>query len=93
MPANKKYLASNGQRALKIIAGVLFGYILSMMVHNFLGAVIPNKAVIVMTTAYSSFFVWVLFMILAFLAKNGWKILVIYMVTSAILAALIFILR
>ena len=91
--ANKKYLSGNGQRALKISAGVLGGYLLATIIHLLAGVLFQNKGAIVVTAAYSTFFFWISFMILAFLSKNGWKIWGIYLLASAICGLLVFILR
>ncbi len=74
MPANTKYLSSNGQRWLKISAAILGGYIASILIHIAIGAVLVNKSALVLTAGYSTFFIWVGFMIFAFLSKNGWKV-------------------
>ncbi|WP_430906786.1 hypothetical protein [Maribacter sp. 2-571] len=73
MPANTKYLSSTGQRWLKVSAGILGGYLATIAIHNAIGVVLENKSALILTTAYSSFFLWVALMILAFLSKNGWK--------------------
>ncbi|MFS4446822.1 hypothetical protein [Maribacter sp. 2307UL18-2] len=74
MPANAKYLSSKGQRWLKISAGILGGYLASMAIHIAIGAVLEHKSALVLTTAYSTFFLWIAFMVFAFLSKNGWKV-------------------
>ena len=93
MPANSKYLASTGQRALKITAGILGGYILAEALHILVGTLVADKGVVVITGAYTTFFVWISLMILAFLSKNGWKIWGIYLLATLVCAALIYFLR
>jgi hypothetical protein len=83
MPANKKYLSTKGQRALKITAGFVGGYILANLLHIVVGVFLDDKAPLIMTASYSIFLFWVGFMILAFLAKNGWKIWGIYLLGSS----------
>ncbi|MEO0528876.1 MAG: hypothetical protein AAFZ89_16710 [Bacteroidota bacterium] len=73
MPANTKYLSSKGQRWLKVSAAILGGYMATMSIHIAIGALLVNKSALVLTTAYSSFFIWVGFMVFAFFSKNGWK--------------------
>lgn len=80
MPANPKHLSSPGQRALKITAGVLGGLILTILTHNALGVLLKEKGWLVITSAYSSFLLWVTLLIIAFLSKNGWKTWAIYLV-------------
>lgn len=72
MPANEKYLSSTSQRIAKISAGIIGGYFAAIALHLVWGVLSEDKAVMVLTSAFSTFFLWVGFMILAFLAKNGW---------------------
>jgi len=37
MPANKKYLSSGGQQFLKTTAGILGGFIVTILFHNTIG--------------------------------------------------------
>jgi len=90
MPAKKEYLSSGGQRALKVSAGIIGGFALAMAIHLVVGAWIENKGVMVITSAFSTFFVWVLFMILAFLFKNGWQAWGVYLLGIGICAGLIY---
>lgn len=79
MPANKKYLeASAWQRFLKISAGILGGYFVSTTLHMALAFLLPHKEVLI-TITYTGFMLWVALMILAFLAKSGYKIWGIYL--------------
>lgn len=79
MPANKKYLSSNGQRFLKISAGVLGGLSITVLFHNAIASLLIDKDWLITTSAYSSFIIWALLVILAFMSKNGWKIWGIYL--------------
>ncbi|MEM9990825.1 MAG: hypothetical protein AAF738_03620 [Bacteroidota bacterium] len=90
MPAQQKYLSSTRQRILKISAGILGGFILSMALHLVVGAFIEDKGVMIITSAYSAFLVWILFMILAFLFKNGWYAWGTYLLATGICAGLIY---
>jgi len=72
MPANKKYLSSTSQRVSKIFAAILGAYIVTMALHLAVGALLEEKGVLVITTAYSSFLLWVFFMIIVFLIKKAW---------------------
>ena len=79
MPANKKYLSSPRQRALKITAGILGGLIITILFHNAFASLLEEKGWLIITSAYSSFLVWALLMVIAFMSKNGWKIWGIYL--------------
>ncbi len=79
MPANPKYLTQcKWQRFAKITAAILGGYLVSMSFHLALTTLF-NRADVVITMAFSGFILWVILMVIAFLAKNGWKIWLIYL--------------
>ena len=90
MPANKKYLSSPGQRVLKISAGVLGGLMVTILFHNAIASLLINKGWLIITSAYSSFLLWVLLLILAFMAKNGWKVWSGYLSLIIIFGIIIF---
>lgn len=90
MPANKKYLSSPGQRALKISAGLIGGYMLSTAVHLAL-AVVPGMGFnLLVSGTFTGFFLWAVCMVLAFLARNGWKVWAIYLCLTFILGLIAF---
>jgi hypothetical protein len=90
MPANPKYLTqSKWQRFLKITAAILGGYFVSVSFHLALASWL-NRANVLITMAYSGFIVWVALMIIAFLAKNGWKIWGIYLLLTLIFCGIIY---
>ncbi|MEM8527676.1 MAG: hypothetical protein AAGG68_23745 [Bacteroidota bacterium] len=93
MPAKQQYLSTKGQRALKVSAGILGGFLLANALHLVVGSLLENKAVVVITSAYSIFFFWILFMILAFTFKNGWKVWGIYLLGIAICSGIIFLVK
>ena len=84
MPANKKYLSSPGQRFLKITAGFLGGYVLMLSFHLFISIFIPRNYVL-QTANFSSYLIWCILLLIAFLSKNGWKIWGMYMLLSILL--------
>ncbi len=85
MPANKKYLSSPGQRALKITAGIIGGYLLSASIHLVM-ALLPGIGMnLLISGTFSVFLLWVIFMVLAFIARNGWVIWSIYLLLSVIM--------
>lgn len=94
MPAKQEYLSGTGQRILKISAGFLGGYMLSLAIHLLIAAVFPAlQAEVMLTAAYFIFFLWVVFMILAFMSKNGWKIWGIYLSSTIIIGVIIYLLK
>ncbi|UII81729.1 hypothetical protein [Flagellimonas sp. CMM7] len=90
MPANQKHLSSPGQRILKITAGILGGFFVTIFFHNALGSLLEQKGALIITTAYTSFFLWAALLVIAFLAKNGWKVWGIYLLLTLIFGAIIF---
>lgn len=91
MPANKKYLSTPGQRTLKITAGILGGLIVTILFHNAIASSLEEKGWLIITSAYSSFIIWTILMIAAFMAKNGWKIWGIYLFLIIIFSITIYI--
>ena len=90
MPANPKYLTqSKWQRFVKITAALLGGYLVSISFHLALASWF-YRANVIITMAYSGFIVWVILMILAFLAKSGLKIWSIYLLLTLIFSLLIY---
>lgn len=90
MPANKKYLSSTGQRILKITAGVLGGFLVTIFFHNAIGSLLEEKAGLIITTAYTSFIMWALLMVIAFLSKNGWKVWGLYLLLTLVFGIILF---
>ena len=90
MPANKKYLSSNWQRFAKITAGIFGGYFVTLSFHLALSFWFNHTNVII-TGAFTGFIMWATLMVLAFLSKNGWKILVIYLLITLFFSAIIYI--
>ncbi|MBF4492228.1 hypothetical protein IR010_06710 [Flavobacterium sp. MR2016-29] len=90
MPANPKYLTqSKWQRFAKITAAILGGYFVSVTFHLVLAAWF-NRPDVLMTMAFTGFILWVALMIVAFLAKSGWKIWGIYILISLLFSLLIY---
>ncbi|WP_375586873.1 hypothetical protein [Flagellimonas aurea] len=90
MPANEKYLSSSGQRFLKITAGILGGFFVTIFFHNALGTLMEEKGGLIITSAYTSFLLWALLMVIAFLSKNGWKVWGLYLLLSIVFCTVIF---
>ncbi|MGQ7946837.1 hypothetical protein [Flavobacterium sp. WC2509] len=90
MPANPKYLTqSKTQRFAKITAAILGGYLVSVSFHLALAAWL-DQVTIIITMAFSGFILWVALMIVAFLAKNGWKIWGIYLLLTLFFALIVY---
>lgn len=85
MPANPKYLSTPGQRALKISAGLLGGYMLSIALHSVMALVPGIGLSLLVSGTFSVFLLWTVFMVIAFLARNGWVIWGIYLLLSLVL--------
>ncbi|MEM7382209.1 MAG: hypothetical protein AAF361_13570 [Bacteroidota bacterium] len=90
MPANTKYLSSGGQRFLKITAGILGGFVITILFHNAIGTMLEAKGGIIITTGYTSFIMWATLMVVAFMVKNGWKTWGIYLLAIVLLGAVIY---
>ncbi len=89
MPANPKYLSSNSQRFAKITAGFLGGYLVTVTCHIALSFWI-NHINVIITTTFTGFILWSILMVVAFLAKNGWKIWGIYLLISLLFSFIIY---
>ncbi len=89
MPANPKYLSSNWQRFAKISAGFLGGYFVTISFHLAISFFL-NHANVMITSTYSGFILWAVLMILAFIAKNGWKIWAIYLLITFLFSIIIY---
>jgi len=90
MPANPKHLTKSGwQRFAKISAAILGGYILTTAVHMALALWLDHVTMLI-TATFSGFILWAVLMVLAFLAKNGWKVWGIYLLLTGFFAALVY---
>ena len=84
MPANKKYLSSPGQRLLKVTAAIVGGYLVTnalllLLLHFF------SKREVLISMKFMSYLIWITLMVIAFLAKNGWKIWGWYLLACLVL--------
>jgi hypothetical protein len=87
MPANKKYLSPNLlERWLKLSAGFIGGYAIVLSFFLFLSRIISPKDAV--ATAYLiGYIIWAVLLLVAILAKSGWKIWLIYFLVAALFAA------
>ncbi|CAG5000777.1 hypothetical protein DYBT9275_02530 [Dyadobacter sp. CECT 9275] len=93
MPAKKEYLATNGQRALKITAGLFGGYFLAVGIQMMLSVILPFRMEVILTGAFSVFLLWTFLMITAFLSRNGWVVWGIYLLSTLICAVIVYFLK
>lgn len=90
MPANKKHLTkSPWQRFAKLSAGFVGGYLLTTSFFMALAFWIDHKAVL-LTLRFAGFILWAGLLIVAFLAKNGWKVWGIYLSLSLFFSLIIY---
>ena len=72
MPAKKKYLSGGWRRLSKVIA-ILFGaYAATATLHIAIAKSVPNDTPVLLTSTYSSFLVWVGFMVMIYMIKKAW---------------------
>jgi len=90
MPANPKYLSSRRQRFLKITAGILGGFLVTILFHNALGSSLQEKAGLIVTSTYTSFLLWASLLVVPFLVKSGWKIWGVYLLLIIVFGIIIF---
>lgn len=91
MPANKKYLTTSPwQRFAKLSCGILGGYILSALIHINLSYLFVNKPPFLSVTLNTVFILWVGFICIPYLFKNGWKAWLYYLIAILGLALLYF---
>lgn len=88
MPAKQKYLSSAGQRALKVSAGLIGGYLLSTAFHLFLARIPGIGLNLLVSGTFSGFLLWVVLMVMAFLARNGWTVWGIYLLLTLLFGVL-----
>ena len=86
MPANKKHLTtSSWQKFAKISAGIIGGYAITALIHLSFALWFPYHKEALISSIYTIFIIWVVFLIIPFLFKNGWKAWVWYLIISLIL--------
>lgn len=88
MPANPKYLnPSFRSRFSKITAAILGGLLVTLALHLALAAWL-DKTTVIITSTFSAFILWVVLMMVAFMARNGLKIWAIYLGLTLIFGVL-----
>lgn len=90
MPANPKYLnASFWPRFAKITAAIIGSYLVSVSFHLALASWL-NRPNVIITTAYSGFIIWVVLMVVTFLAKSGLKVWGLYLLLTLFFSGLVY---
>ncbi|MDT7830447.1 hypothetical protein RQM65_17395 [Pricia sp. S334] len=91
MPANKKYLTqSPALRFAKISAGFVGGYMVTQALHMLLIKWWSTASAII-TLQFAGFALWAILMILAFLSKNVWITWGVYLLVTAGMLGILYI--
>lgn len=90
MPANKKHLSGFWTRFSKLMAAIPGAYATTMLAHMAIAKHVVNDTPIVLTTAYSSFLIWVGLMVVVYFIKNSWYMWGLLLLISAISVAFLF---
>jgi len=84
MPANKKHLTkSPWLRLAKILTGTIGGYTVMFTFHLLLSKAFPPENVVV-TSFFTGYILWAVLLLMAFLAKNVWKVSSIYLALTLV---------
>ena len=90
MPANSKYLTTSGwQKTLKISAGILGGYFVSVSFHLALASWV-NHVNVMITMTFTGFILWGTLMVLAFIAKNGVRAWEVYLSLTLFFSVIVY---
>lgn len=92
MPAHPKYLSSRFQRFLKISAGIVGGYLVSMSFHLALASWF-NQINVIITSTFTGFLLWMICFLLAFIGKNGWKVWILYLTLTIVFSSVIYLVK
>ncbi|WPR75576.1 hypothetical protein [Algoriphagus sp. NG3] len=91
MPANKKYLTPTLiHRFSRITAGFVGGYLVTVSFFLALSFYF-DKVSMLFTLVFAGFLLWVSLMIIAFIAKSGWKIWTIYLLLTLCFSVIVYI--
>lgn len=90
MPANKKYLSSGWQQFAKFTAAFLGGLLITSFLFAALSFWFPDYKVVVVTSVYGFFPVWLVLMLVPYLFESGWKCWLLYLGILAVLYLFIF---
>jgi len=80
MPANPKHLTQSGwQRFAKITAGIIGGYLITVLLHMCFALLMPFHKEALITSILTLFMLWCVFTLIPFLFKSGWKAWLLYL--------------
>jgi hypothetical protein len=88
MPANKKYLSSGGQQAIRFLTAFIGGLLITSTLFACLSYWLPDYKTVVVTSVYGFFPIWLVLMLLPYLFRKAWKGLVLYGAIFSVLLAL-----
>ncbi|EPR66434.1 hypothetical protein [Cyclobacterium qasimii] len=90
MPANKKHLSPNFlHRFSRITAGLVGGYLVTASFFLAL-SFLWDKASVLYTLVFGGFILWVTLLIIAFIAKKGWKVWAIYLLLTLAFSTIVY---
>lgn len=90
MPANKKYLTPTFlHRFTRITAGLIGGYLVTVSFFLALSYYV-DKVSVLFTLTFGGFLLWVSLLIIAFIAKSGWKIWGTYIFLTLCFSAIVY---
>ncbi|MEM9833826.1 MAG: hypothetical protein AAF944_24565 [Bacteroidota bacterium] len=78
MPANPKYLSNPWKRFSKLMAAIFGGLFVTGFLHAAIGKHVADPLDVTMSTQYTLFFVWIGFMVLAYVIKKAWHVWALY---------------
>ena len=84
MPAKKKYLSRPWKRFSKVMAAIFGGLFATAFLHAAIGKHAPNPTAVTLSVQYTSFFVGVGFMVLAYVINKSWHVWSLYLGLTAI---------
>ncbi|MEM9919523.1 MAG: hypothetical protein AAF990_15605 [Bacteroidota bacterium] len=69
---------SKWQRFAKITAGFIGGFGVSAAIHIVL-AIWFDRSIVLITSSFSSFLLWSVLFVVAYIPRNGWRVWAIYL--------------
>lgn len=72
MPAKKQYLSSGWTQFSKVLAVIFGAFAATAMLHIAIAKTVVNDVPVLLTSIYSSFLVWIGFMIMVYMIKRAW---------------------
>jgi len=72
MPAKKKYLSGGWRRFSKILAVIFGAYAATATLHIAIAKSVPDDTPVLLTSTYTSFLVWIGFMVMIYMIRRAW---------------------